>query len=592
MQVSVVIATYNRREILKRTLSPLLAQDFPPDAYEVIVVVDGSTDGTLEMLKSFEHHPSLRVLAQPNKGQAAAINAGILIARGDIVLFLDDDILCGPQVVAEHARAPRIGKSCLAFGPVLAPEEAADSLVQAWVRSFSDEFFERQVLENPDHGWYECLACANTSAPRTVLLGVGGLDESFTRGNDYELGIRVLREGYRFTYLPECITHQLITKSRADIIQDAHDEGTAEIRLCRKHPALRAVSRFADAASEPFWKRTLIRLLASAPVSAEPIFHLGASFFAGLRDSPAAQRLALRFFVAQQNVVAYRSAVRMAGSWKALQREFGLRLPVLMYHSIGPLRDGFSIYLTVSPELFERHLQWIRRNGYTPIRLTDWVAYQRDGKPLPEKPILLTFDDAYRDLATFGLPLLRKYGFTGTVFVVTDQIGGTNAWDLCLGVSEQPLMSANEIRTWAEQGIEFGAHTRTHADLTRCTPEQIAEEMRGSRQSLEELLGRPVTSFAYPYGYYTEQVAEIARQHFDAALTCDRGLNCLATDLLHLRRSEVVPFHTWGDMRSMAVMGYNQLYVVREKIRSYKERLLGRLKRLMPRLPRAKQSTD
>ncbi len=100
------------------------------------------------MLQFFSGHTNLQILSQANKGQAAAINRGIHAARGKLVLFLDDDILCGPHVVAHHARTPRHERSCLAFGPVLALSEAADPLVLDWARSFSDDFFASDVLKN------------------------------------------------------------------------------------------------------------------------------------------------------------------------------------------------------------------------------------------------------------------------------------------------------------------------------------------------------------------------------------------------------------------------------------------------------------
>ena len=106
MEVSIIIATFNRRLLLERTLPSLLRQDFPADRYEVIVVVDGSTDGTLDFLRAVAHRGNLRVIEQPNLGQAAAINAGLQKSLGKMLLFLDDDILCGSTLVAEHASAP------------------------------------------------------------------------------------------------------------------------------------------------------------------------------------------------------------------------------------------------------------------------------------------------------------------------------------------------------------------------------------------------------------------------------------------------------------------------------------------------------
>ncbi len=102
--ISVVVATYNRRAVLARTLPTLFAQDLPPGQYEVIVVVDGSTDGTAEWLRGLRPRQAFRVLEQPNLGPAAARNAGLAAARGGLILFLDDDILCGPTLLRTQSR--------------------------------------------------------------------------------------------------------------------------------------------------------------------------------------------------------------------------------------------------------------------------------------------------------------------------------------------------------------------------------------------------------------------------------------------------------------------------------------------------------
>jgi peptidoglycan/xylan/chitin deacetylase (PgdA/CDA1 family)/glycosyltransferase involved in cell wall biosynthesis len=576
MVVSVVIATYNRRELLKRTLPPLLNQDFPRDNYEVIVVVDGSTDATSEFLSGLGSCKNLRVIEQENRGQAAAINAGLSAARGDLVMFLDDDILCGPTLVAEHAKAERAGNNCLVYGPVMVSPEGPDSLAIDWARSFCDDFFETKVLASPEEGWYGCMASANSSAPRSVILSIGGMDESFSRGNDVELGFRLRNAGFSFSYQPSALTHQIFQKTRRNVIEDAAGEGSAEIRLCRKYPALRHTSRFAMIASRPLWKRSLTRALATAPISVEPLLRPLTWALAKFRTVPAFRRAALRLFQVQQNIAAYRSAVKEAGSWQAIRREFGARLPILMYHGIGPMRDGTDPFLTISPQMFESQLQWLSRNGFSTISLADWVEHQRSGKALPDKPILLTFDDGYSDTAEFGFPLLQKYGFTGTLFLVTDYIGKTNAWDLHLGVSEQPLMTADQIRYWADLGIEMGSHTRTHPDLRTLTPELISREMKESREHLEELLGSPVTAFAYPYGYFNDQTAEIARGFFESAVTCDIGVNNMMTDRMRLRRAIVVPRYTPFAMRGSVLFGFNVLLISRIQLSLLAHKLIDR----------------
>jgi len=254
------------------------------------------------------------------------------------------------------------------------------------------------------------------------------------------------------------------------------------------------------------------------------------------------------------------------GSQRAILREFGLRLPVLMYHNIGTLVPGSHPDLTVSSRKFNRHMQWIRRHGYNPITAAQWVAWRHEGKILPKKPVLLTFDDAYRQMAKEALPVLRKLGFTATVFVVTSQIGGTNVWDQAKGFVKQDLMSAEEILFWAEQGIEFGAHTRTHPDLCSRDSSEVTAEMIASRDELSKLVKRPVVAFAYPYGRYDESVVGCARGVFSIAFTTDRGINDNRTDLLRLKRGTVCPAYSFADPFFHLVIGYNPFIAVRMKL--------------------------
>lgn len=576
IRVSVVIATFNRRHLLQRTLPLLLQQDFPAEEYEVLVVVDGSTDGTIEYLRTLNGRGNLHFIEQSNQGQAAAINRGLKTARGEIILFLDDDILCEATVIAEHANVVRTEKNCLAFGPVLVSPEGNDPIAVDWARTFCDDFFAVRANLSPELGWYGCMASANASMPRRTALAAGGLDASFSRGNDVEFGFRLVEAGYRFVYIPGAVTKQIFAKTRREVIEDARGEGSAEIRLCRKFPPLRLSARFSSLAKRPWWKRQIVRALSTLP------FPVGATLapvvwiFDKLRSVPTLRRAALWLFQVQQNIAAYRSAAREAGSWKQLESMFAARLPVLMYHSVGPLRPGFDPFLTISPEMLEGDLRWIKEHGYTPIRCTDWIGYLRDGVDLPDKPVLLTFDDAYRDTAQFGLPILRKYGYTGTVFVVTNQIGGTNQWDLPLGLSQQPLMSADEIREWAAQGIEFGAHSCSHADLRRISKEELHQELKGSREALEQLLGVPVPAFAYPYGYINDKVIEAARAHFDLALTCDIGINSPSVDALRMRRATIVPGFRFGARTGAMRLGFNVLLVAKIQASLRMKRLVRR----------------
>ena len=147
---------------------------------------------------------------------------------------------------------------------------------------------------------------------------------------------------------------------------------------------------------------------------------------------------------------------------KPFERKREVLVPVLLYHNVGPFRPGTNPTLTIPVETFEEHVRWLKRQGYAGIRSSDWLAWCREGKGLPDKPVMLTFDDAYADCAEYALPILAQHGFNAAIFVVTDQIGGANSWSRKNRGATLPCMTEEQIRNWAARDFEFGSHTRTH----------------------------------------------------------------------------------------------------------------------------------
>ena len=280
---------------------------------------------------------------------------------------------------------------------------------------------------------------------------------------------------------------------------------------------------------------------ARAPVSPVPVMTVPFLLEKQLYSFAPVREAGVRLLGYATLITRLRAVRRAAGSWGALQSEFGKKLPVLLYHHVGPPRPGTLSFLTVSPESFERHVRWLARRGFAGIRPSDWLRWLRDGTGLPDKPILLTFDDGYADIAEYALPVLRRHGFSAAVNVVTGQIGKTNAWDEARGSGTHRLMTAEQIRYWAAQGIEFGAHSRTHPDLTKLSASELAAEVSGSKNELASLLGSPVVSFVYPYGKVSEAVSAFVRCEFDLAFTTESGLNYLRTDPHLLRRINISP---------------------------------------------------
>ncbi|HEV2054415.1 MAG TPA: glycosyltransferase [Methylomirabilota bacterium] len=579
--ISVVIPTYNRQALLARTLPTVFAQDMAADDYEVIVVVDGSTDGSADWLRGLASPVAFRVLEQPNRGPAAARNAGVAVARGGIVLFLDDDILCGPTLLREHAAAHDGPESRMVFGQVLVAADSPDSLATDRTRQDTTGWVAR-VDRDKEPGWpYDAIVDANSSVPRAALLECGGFDERFGRQRETaDLGLRLWAMGIRFHYRPGAVVHLVYVKSSKDIVRrDAREYGRHSVLLCRKHPVYRPYSAVAGQGRGPWWRRGLRSAALRLPVSPEPVLRGPVWVAERLRRHRAFRRLGIKLLTMQHSIVLLRSAARETGSWRALRREFGATLPILLYHHVGPPRPGTYPELTISPERFEQQVRWLASHGYVGIRPSDWQAWRLGAGTLPDKPVLLTFDDGYADLAEFALPVLERHGFGGAVFVVTGEVGGTNRWDEEQGAGTHRLMRADQIREWSARGIEIGAHSRAHSNLTELSDADLASELSGCASDLADLLGRPPAAFAYPYGYYDERVTERVRQAFDLAFTCDEGMNDLRTDPHVLRRTMVQPGDVWPDLGLRVRLGWSPIERLRGRLR-LRTRMAATVKRL------------
>jgi peptidoglycan/xylan/chitin deacetylase (PgdA/CDA1 family) len=254
------------------------------------------------------------------------------------------------------------------------------------------------------------------------------------------------------------------------------------------------------------------------------------------RRLPICRGVAARILKARNSFYFFCGASDEAGGWEDFRREFAMRLPVLCYHNVGAALPGSWPLLTVSPQVFERQVKWLRDNGYTGIHASDWLAWTRSGTPLPDKPVLITFDDGYSDLITNAIPTLEASHVKATIFIVSQHVGAASTWDVALGHPSRPLMTEAEIRDCPAHGIEIGAHTRTHPDLRKLQDADLKTEFEGCRKELTTLMARSVNTLAYPFGFQNEQVRKAASETYDLAFSCRPGLNAWRTDPHHLRR--------------------------------------------------------
>jgi glycosyltransferase involved in cell wall biosynthesis/peptidoglycan/xylan/chitin deacetylase (PgdA/CDA1 family) len=557
--LSVVIPTFNRRQVLERTLRSLMVQDFPPEYYEIIVVVDGSTDGTAQMLRDWKPACSLRVMESSHRGPGAARNIGFRAAVGDLVLFLDDDLMCTPGLLRQHCSSHLGSEPLVIHGPIYVSPESSKTII----RYITERGYERYYrpldsdmeLRFPDKitsfsaissmlnsSMNVLSSMANSSISRETLLASGGFDERLLAAEDLELGLRLWKIGTRFRFQPAAIAHEFFVKSSPEFLQgQAQAIAAGDLYISRKHPEYRRFTALSGLAETRWLKRWLRKAIVRAPVSAVPLMTAPLRFEKQLYRFAPMRKAGVRLLNYATVITQQRVARKAAGSWEALQSEFGRKLPVFLYHHVGPPRPGTISDLTISPKEFERQVRWLSRRGFVGIRPCDWRRWLRDGTGLPDKPILFTFDDGYADIADYALPVLRRYGFSAAVYIVTGQLGGTNAWDEVQGSGSHRLMTVEQIRDWAAKGIEFGAHSRTHPDLRTLSISELAAEISGSKNDLASVLGAPVVSFAYPYGELSEAVSEAVRAEFDLAFTVERGLNYLRTDPHLLRRINISP---------------------------------------------------
>jgi len=180
-----------------------------------------------------------------------------------------------------------------------------------------------------------------------------------------------------------------------------------------------------------------------------------------------------------------------------------VQVPIIEYHYIRvnpDPRDRLGFNLSVTPSDFKAQMDWLQVNGYHAITLNDLRAYFQEQKPLPSRPIVLTFDDGYADFYTTAFPILQAHGFTAVSYVVP-------------GFLDHPrYMTSAQVEEIDGAGIEIGAHTMTHADLTNAGPAQLVLEVEGSKKALEKLLGHPVLDFCYPSGKFNDAVIASLRQ--------------------------------------------------------------------------------
>lgn len=489
--LAVLISTHNRRERLSACLDALRAQTQDPATFEVIVADDGSADGTAEMVEGYESPFRLRALRLGKRGKPAALNAALEVCEAAICLFIDDDVIASPELVAAHVAAAEENPRLLGIGRLTQrqpsrPDWFGRAYAAAW-----NERYDDLAGRAPD--WADCYG-ANFSAPLDVLREIGGFDDTLDAVEDIELGYRLCRAGCTPAYLPSAQAVHDDEKSRGRILADIAGYGAFCAAFGERNPDTRPrlLGWYRATTPRELWLR---RLLMSLRLPAGLLAAAG-------RAIPGEGRRRIWF-----------GFVSSYAFWLGARRGFDRRrwlettrgVPVLLYHAFTD--SGERDVYVLSRRSFARQMWLLALLRYRLISAGELVSHLREHRVPARRSAVVTIDDGYADNFEIAFPILRRHGFAATIYLVSERLGKDNDWSSDGAATGRPLLPQDAIRSMQENGIEFGSHTLTHRSLPDASEEVARREIEESRTGLETILMKPTTTFAYPYGQLDNRVA-------------------------------------------------------------------------------------
>jgi len=485
---SIILPTYQRRETAAAAVSALGQLQYHGDV-ELIAVVDGSTDGSAEALRAIHLPFPLTVIEQDNAGASAARNRGAALARNDILLFLDDDMVADPDLLTEHARLHRDGADAVIGETPVHPDSPRGFLpesVARWINSTR--------VQSPLSPFD--IFTGQLSVRRSVFEALGGFDPGLTRdgafGNeDADFGVKLLAS-HDVRHNPAALSRQLYVLTPRQYMDRARLAAAADAQFMRKHPQLARELLERKGYDQPL-TRFIYRPLAHVPGFVALLSRMAVAFAdAALKTPLRSNRLIAKFY----------SGARAIGYWSALRAKGWLPLSdsvlVLCYHAIEDQSDDPVLApYGVAPDLFGKQLDSLTKRGFTFVSPNQFESFLQSGAPLPSRPVLLTFDDGYADLPETARTILQPRKIDALAFAVTGS--ATNEWDQPYGAKTKDLVTPTQRRELGGLGIEIGSHSRTHCEMPLLAGDELTTEASGSLEDLRAG-GLNPRFFAYPYG--------------------------------------------------------------------------------------------
>lgn len=269
----------------------------------------------------------------------------------------------------------------------------------------------------------------------------------------------------------------------------------------------------------------------------------------------------------REDYSAKRIAVKLSDIYTLtrMKKKHPAHIPALMYHKVSTTELETKNKIFITQKKLESQFFQLRARGLTPLTFEQYDQFRNGTIPLsafPERPVFLTFDDGYEDNYTLLFPLLKKFNFTCTIFALGDRSIRINNWDNDDKAIATPLMTDVQLKEMSSYGIEFGSHTMTHPHLPALSQEQIYAELSESKKTLESLTGKPVISFAYPYGELNDTAKEIAADcGYRYAISTDSGGLRIEDDPFRIWRAYIFPHETFFSFMKKSSPWYRSYYL-------------------------------
>ncbi len=456
----------------------------------------------------------------------AALAAAVAASEGRICIFLGEQVAATPKLVAAHLAGHATNEPTVGIGTLT--HELPDR--RDWYARAAAIASNRRSDVSRDRrrvGWRHVNA-ENFSATRASLDEVGGLPGiSPLSAAIAELAFRLDSAGYPSRYLADAVGTRRGDDSGRQLLAEREHEGAAHAELANRRPAMTPglLGWFADAAPREVILRRSVLTLRARP-----------SLLAALGRLVPGEERKQQWFTFVSNC-AYWAPVRerlTRDEWKQLARG----VPVLLYHAFSEHDE--SNRFVISERVFARQMRLLSLLGFKVLPYNAFAELIRDGRLPPPRTAVLTIDDGYADNGEIAATILERHGFGATIFLVSGRLGAVNDWSDAAPLRGRELLSVSQIDSLRKRGIEFGAHTRTHACLPDVADETVADEVESSRWDLEEVLGIPVRTFAYPYGRLDDRaIAAVERTGFVGACTTDPRLARLDDNPLLIPRIEI-----------------------------------------------------